>query len=178
MRLAVLQRLRRFVRAREGATAVEFAMVAAPFLFMLFAVVELGLVFMVLVTLDNATTQSARRIRTGELQNAGGASAASFKTDICNRMDWIRSNCLANLNVDVRTYTQFSNANEVSPISNGTFNAGVLTFNPGTASSIVVVRSYYKWKLFTPFLDQAMSKLNGGTAVLTATAAFRNEPYS
>ena len=111
------------------------------------------------------------------LFRSGGASAANFKTDICNRMSWIRSNCMSSLYVDVRTYTQFATANEVSPISNGSFNAGVLGFNPGTASTIVVVRSYYRWKLFTPFLDQALSQLSGGEAVLTATAAFRNEPY-
>ncbi len=175
---AFLARLRRFGRARGGSASVEFAMLAIPFLTMLMAVLELGLVFMISLTLDDATVGAARAIRTGQLQNAGGASAATFKAAICGRMTWIQNNCLANLSVDVRTYTQFSTAAPPNPITAGVFNPAVLAFQPGVAQDIVVVRSYYQWKLFTPFLNQALSKLNGGTAVITATSAFRNEPYS
>ncbi len=42
----------------------------------------------------------------------------------------------------------------------------------------MVVRAYYKWPLITPFFSQALQQLNGGISLLTATAAFRNEPYS
>ena len=34
-----------------------------------------------------------------------------------------------------------------------------------------------RWTLFTPFLSQALGKLSNNEAVVTATSAFRNEPY-
>ena len=37
--------LRRFGSGRSGATAVEFAMIAAPFFFLLFAMIEIAAVF-------------------------------------------------------------------------------------------------------------------------------------
>jgi len=37
--------VRRFIHQQDGATAVEFAMVAAPFLAMMFAIIETAIVF-------------------------------------------------------------------------------------------------------------------------------------
>ena len=123
--------------------AVEFAMLAIPFVTMLFAVLELGLIFMISLTLDNATQIASREIRTGTLQNGGAATANGFITDICSHMAWIQANCLANLKVDVRTYTTFTSAAPPNPVGGGVFNAGMLTFQPGVAQDIVVVRGYY-----------------------------------
>src|SRR3569832_271015 len=88
--------LARFARAERGATAVEFAFVARPFLGLRFAVFELGLVFLVGTTLENATEIAARQIRTGELQTSGG-SASTFKAAVCAQMSWLGSDCNANL---------------------------------------------------------------------------------
>ena len=43
MRLAARRRLGRFARAEGGATAVEFALVLAPFLLLFFGIIELAL---------------------------------------------------------------------------------------------------------------------------------------
>ena len=50
-------------------------------------------------------------------------------------------------------------------------------FQPGVALDVVVVRTYYEWKLFVPGLSQ-LANLSGGRRSLTAGAAFRNEPYT
>ncbi len=170
--------LGRFRRAEDGATAVEFAIVAAPFFFMLFAMIELAIVFTISTTLDDGMRAAARQIRTGQLQTAGGASAASFRTNVCERMVWLEDHCMTHLSVDVRTYPQWSTANPPNPVqSDGTFNDGGLTFVPGGPEDIVLARGFYRWKLFTPFLSQALGKLKNGEAVVTAAATFRNEPY-
>jgi Flp pilus assembly protein TadG len=174
---SIIERLEAFGRARDGAAAVEFAMLALPFLIMLFCLLELAIIFMISMTLDNAMAQASREIRTGQLQTAGGATAASFKTDICAHMAWIQSTCNSNLSVDVETYPSFAVATPPNPITGGVFNAGVLKFQPGGPQDIVIVRGYFKWTLITPFLSQAVTKLNTGQAVLTATTTFRNEPY-
>lgn len=167
-----------FRRAQDGHAAVEFAIVGAPFFFMLFAMMELAIVFTISTTLDDGVVSAARRIRTGQLQTAGGANITTFKNDVCARMTWLQGHCQTHLSVDVRTYPQWATATPPNPVlADGTFNNAALTFAPGGPEDIVMVRAYYRWTLFTPFLSQALGKLSNNEAVVTATSAFRNEPY-
>ena len=174
---ALAERLARFGGAQGGAAAVEFALVATPFFLLLFGIIELAFIFLVSSSLENATAQAARTIRTGELQNGGAATATAFKAAVCAKFGWLQSDCTTNLSVDVRTYPTFASVTAPQVISNGTFNTGALTFAPGGPDDIVVVRTYYQWPLIAPMVSQAMQQLNGGKALLTSTAAFRNEPY-
>jgi len=177
--------LRRFVGARDGATAVEFAFVAGPFLFMMFAVIEVALVFLLSTSLDAASDKAARRIRTGEFQNAN-QTAADFTTALCGGMTWLANDCADSLTVDVRTYDDFASITDPLLTPSPT-QPGKNSFNPGGAQfddnappeKIVVVRSYYEWPLITPFLSEALARTDSSstTAVITSTAVFRTEPY-
>lgn len=168
----------RLIRAERGAAAVEMALVAVPFLMLLFGIMEIALIFMVSSSLDNAMVMAARTIRTGQFQTGSTPTAAAFQTAVCNNFGWMQSDCTKNLQVDVRTYSSFSSVTTPQPVSNGKFVTANLKFTPGSADDIVVVRAYYQWPLIAPFFSQALQQLNGGVALLTATAAFRNEPYS
>ena len=170
--------LRSLLHSERGAAAVEMALVATPFLMLVFGIIEIAMIFMISASLENGMDIAARTIRTGEFQSGGAATAAAFKTAICNTFGWFQSDCTNNLSVDVRTYSTFASVTAPQPVSNGVFNSAALTFQPGAANDIVVVRAYYKWTLLAPFFNQAFQQLNGGVALLTTTAAFRNEPYS
>ena len=154
------------------------ALVATPFLVLLFGIVEVGMIFLISASLESGMDIAARTIRTGQFQTGAAPTAAAFKTTICNTFGWFQADCTAHLSVDVRTYSTFASVTAPQPVSNGVFNAAALTFTPGNANDIVVVRAYYQWTLIAPFFNQALQQLNGGVALLTATAAFRNEPYS
>lgn len=169
--------VRRFVRDEKAATVVEFALLAMPFFALIFGILEIGLVFLVSTTLENAINTSGRQIRTGELQNTGG-TAATFKTAICANMAWLGTACSTNLNVDVRTYTSFNTVTTPNPVVNGAFQSNQMTFTPGAAGDIVVVRAYYQWTIITPLLNTALVNLGGTKRLITSTVAFRNEPYS
>lgn len=170
--------VRRLARSRSGATAVEFALVAAPFFFMLFAIMELGVVFALANQLENATVAASREIRTGQLQTGAGGAADDFAESVCSRMTGFESQCRDNLSIDVRIMEQFSDA-PPDPVAGGEFNEGTLTYEGKTSQpgDIVLVRSFYRHTLFTPFLNQALSRLDDGTTIITAAAVFRNEPY-
>jgi Flp pilus assembly protein TadG len=170
---------RRFLRDRSGAMAVEFAIVVAPLLFMLFSIIELALVFMVSSTLENATTEVARTIRTGAIQQAGGGSQTAFRNAVCAEIPWMQSSCQTNLSVDVRTFAQFTNQNAPDPVNatTKTFDSSATTYNVGVQGDIVLVRTYYRWKLVSPFLKGGLERLSGGVTLLTAAATFKNEPY-
>ena len=63
--------VRRFVRTDDGAAAVEFAMVAAPFIAIIFAIFETAIVFFAGQVLEVAMADSARLIMTGQAQKSG-----------------------------------------------------------------------------------------------------------
>lgn len=161
---------------REGAAALEFAIVATPFFMMIFAILELGLVFLVDSVLENATLEASRTIRTGQAQG-GGATAATFKTALCDRMSVFSADCRTRADVDVRELPQFRNPNPPNPIQNGVMDRSALTFDPGDPGSIILIRVWYSQPLITPFLSQAMTRLTSGQTVLQVATAFRNEPY-
>ena len=84
-RAALSPVVRRFLRREDGATAVEFAMVAAPFLATVFAIMETAFVFFAGQTLETAAADSARLIMTGQAQNQA-FNQAKFKTAVCARI--------------------------------------------------------------------------------------------
>src|ERR1700678_3698766 len=79
----VANALKSLVKDRRGATAVEFALIAAPFIAILLAILETCLVMFAQEVLQTATTQSARLIMTGQAQTQS-LSSSQFKTDVCN----------------------------------------------------------------------------------------------
>src|SRR5688572_28894337 len=98
---------RRLAREQDGAAAVEFAMVAAPFLAMVFAIIETAMVFFAGQTLETAAADSARLIMTGQAQN-GGFDQTKFKEAVCAKIYGL-FNCSAGLSIDVKNYPAFSN---------------------------------------------------------------------
>lgn len=176
-RLAYLHRTIRRLKDTRGSTAVEFALVAGPLIFLICACAELALIFLVSVTLDNATDRASRDIRTGLTTNAN-TSVEQFKQKICDNMSWLGGNCISSLQVDVQTYSSFADlSNAPPPIEDGKFKASSFNFNIGPGSRIQMVRVYYEWPLITPMLDGALSKLGNNDAVVSAKAVFRNEPF-
>jgi Flp pilus assembly protein TadG len=166
----------RFARHQDGAAAVEFALVAVPFLALTFAILETALVFFAGQTLEAAVSSSGRLIMTGQAQN-GGYSQDDFKTQVCNRLAGGLFDCTNGVYVDVKTYTSFSNVNTASPVVNGQFDTTQMAYSPGTQGSIVVVTLYYQWPIYVTLLGDKLSNLNSGSRLLVATSVFRNEPY-
>lgn len=167
-------RLRRgFLRARDGATAVEFAMLAFPLFFMIFAILEIALYFTIGSVLDNAVVEMGRQIRTGRA-SAQGMDAAQFEAGLCSRMSVFTTDCADRTFVDVRVIPTF-NAIPPDPIVNGVFMPpnGYTNGNPG---SLMVVRVWYSQPLITTFLAKGLSRLKNGKILLSSTTAFRNEP--
>ena len=148
---------RRFVRQQDGAAAVEFALVAAPFLALTFAILETAMVFM-----------------TGQAQSAN-FSQAQFKTAVCARIYGL-FDCANGLYVNVQTYASFSAVNTTPPVTNGQFNT-TTTYNPGDVGNIVAVSLYYQWPIYVSMLGNNLANLNGGKRLLSATSVFRVEPY-
>lgn len=168
-------RLRRgFRKAQDGAVAVEFAFVAFPLCFMLFATLEVGLYFTLDTVLENAVTETGRLIRTGQAGDQG-MTRDQFKTRMCAQMSIFAPDCQARATVDVRVIPQFSPP--ADPLDDGIFDPNeVNMYTNGSPGSLMLVRVWYRQPLFTTYLAKGLSRTNDGTYMLNATTAFRNEP--
>lgn len=165
--------LRSFRTNDSGATAVEFALVAAPFFVLLFAIIEIALIFFAQQVMDTGVSQAARLIRTGQSQSM---DQAQFKQEVCNRIATM-FDCEEGLKLDVRTYPTFADIDTSLPIEDGKLKDDSFQFKQGKGGSIVVVRAYYEWPTIVPGLGHDMGNLANGNRLLATATAFRNEPF-
>jgi Flp pilus assembly protein TadG len=173
-RIFRISTLRRFTRRDDGAAAVEFGMVAAPFLALMFAIMETALVFFASQTLETAVADSARLIMTGQAQSQS-FDATAFKNSVCSKIGGL-FNCQAGLYVDVKTYPKFADVDN-SPPTIKPDGSIATSYNAGGPGDIVVVRLMYQWPVYASLLGFNLSNVAGNKRLLIATAAFRNEPY-
>jgi Flp pilus assembly protein TadG len=173
---APLSRLGRlFLVDRRGATAVEFALVAAPFIALLIAILETCLVFLAQEVLQTATSQAARLIMTGQAQNQS-MTASQFKQQVCNDAGALFS--CSGIYVNVQTSTSFGGMTQPNPLQGGNFNSGSMNYSAGGPGDVVLVQVFYQWPVNLGPLGFDLSNMNGNNRLLVATAVFRNEPYS
>lgn len=167
--------LQRFSRHQRGSAAVEFALVALPFMALMFAIIQTAIVFFATQVLETAVSDSARLILTGQAQN-GGYSQSSFKSAVCARISGL-FNCSTGLYVDVRTFSNFSTISMNSPTDASGNVIDNFVYQPGGPGDIVVVRLLYKWPITMQLWNPKIVNMAGNQRLLVTTAAFRNEPY-
>jgi Flp pilus assembly protein TadG len=171
--------LRRFAKARDGATAIEFGFVAVPFFMLMIGVAEVSMVGFMQTTLNTAVSDRAREIRTGQAQE-NGVTYDEIQDAICQDVNFLlQVDCEANLFLDVRTFPSFIDAadNLANPVVNGQLDPSGFGFDPGASSEIVVVRAYYRWRVMTPMFQAIFANAGNGDRLLVSTMMFRNEPF-
>ena len=167
---------RRFIRQEDGSTAVEFGLVAVPFLGLTFAILETALVFFAGQTLETAVTDSARLIMTGQAQDKAWTKE-DFKTEVCSRIHGL-FDCAGGVYVDVKTFENFAAINNDLPLTDGAIDESKLNYSPGNPGQIEVVTLYYQWPIYVSLLGNNLTNINGNRRLLVATAVFCNEPFS
>jgi Flp pilus assembly protein TadG len=185
----------RLIRGEGGAATVEFAIVAVPFLALVFAILETAFIFFAQQALQNAAVSAGRLLMTGQAQqNYQGSgqpmTASQFKTAACAAISGIL-NCNSSLIVDVQTYPSFAAANAGNATSAPLNSHGVLQVDPnnppfdmGGPGDIVVVVLMYQWPAWVtlPGLTSLMDLASGSNQPVTgrlllATSVFVNENY-
>ena len=174
--MARLTRRSGFVRSADGATAVEFALVGAPFIALIAAIFQVGLIIYATQSLQTATAAASRLVLTGQAQTQN-MTASDFGQAVC---DDAKLFTCSGLMVDVRTYSSFSGADTSMPALSYDAHGNVNNqwqYNPGGPGDIVVMRVMYQWPVFMGPLALNLSNLGNGYRLLMATSAFKNEPY-
>jgi Flp pilus assembly protein TadG len=174
--VARLTRPNGFIRSAAGAAAVEFALVAAPFIALILAIFQVGLIIYATQSLQTAAAAASRLILTGQAQTQN-MSQSDFSQVVCG--DATLFTC-SGLMVDVRTYSSFSGADTSMPTLTYDSKGNVSNnwqYSPGGPGDIVVMRLMYRWPVFLGPLGLNLSNLGDGYRLLMATSAFKNEPY-
>ncbi len=186
--MSTLIRLR---KDQTGTTAIEFGMLAMPFLMFMMSIAGYGHYWLTNSQLNFAVSTAARQIRTGEAQRQA-KTVDDFKQAVCDNLT-VMVECNSNLQIHVQNFEQWA---EVLPLScidasgsglRGTAGNGSdpLTATAGEASRVVLVTACYKWELAQnmPWLllgakDKATNVPQlDGAALIQATTIFRTEPY-
>jgi Flp pilus assembly protein TadG len=171
---------RRFAADSTGTTAIEFGFVALPFFMMVFGVINIGMYFYTVNSIDRGLEDASRRIRTGELQNCA-ASVGDFKSLMCSSASgYIECN---KLNVLIQSAPDWGDLTAQSCQSAGglTPSSGVssqdLADLAGNQNAVVLVTACYEWELaqYLPFLK--LGNLSNGSMLIQSTSAFRTEPF-
>ncbi len=186
---------RRLARDQKGALAVEMAFVGPPFLLLLAAIFELGLTLTTQSLLDGAARDAARLIRTGQVQTQG-SPIGTFQNLLCSDMSSIisASECDSKVLFEVQIFTSFGTVS-FTPCTlnaNQTGTGTACQFSPGAGGQIIGVQVNYPRPFIIPWVGACLSggscwtgvgSANGtnpgaGTATLTSTVIFQNEPFS
>jgi Flp pilus assembly protein TadG len=178
--------MRRWRGDDSGVTAIEFAMVALPFLMLLFGIMSVCLYYFANFTIENAVWQAGRGIRTGQLQQSQGAYSGAvtnedrktaFKKAMCDKAPTFFE-CQSKAVVIVQNNANFSSISQPSCANNGTMiTEDVAGFNTGGAGAVVLVTVCYPWDFGGKLPFFKMGNLSDGSLLMQASVAFRTEPY-
>jgi Flp pilus assembly protein TadG len=155
---------------------VEFGLIGMAYLMMILGALEISYAVFLQVVLDNAARDSAREIRTGQVQLASSPQT-TFSTLLCNEVSWLIP--CSSLLYQVQAYWQWSEAmtgmgTALTRNSDGSLaSAG---FNAGSPGEIVIVTVTYNYAFFTPWMASLIGGSYGAT-LLTSTVIFQNEPF-
>ena len=179
---------RRLITVCDGASAVEFALVAMPFIGLLAITLQSAMLIWASRNLDDALQRAGRTIYTGQFQKSNASQndastlLAAMKTAICgtNASRIVTAFDCNALKLDVALGSSFAGSTAPSPLDAKTgdwskgFGSNYACAQPG---SIVVVTAAVKQRVAFSFLYGSVSSFSDGSRLLQSTAVFRTEPY-
>ncbi|MDE1153521.1 MAG: pilus assembly protein [Micavibrio sp.] len=169
---------KRWLRGDDAATAVEFAMVVPPLLTLIIGILEVSMFFAAGTVLEGGSAQAARLIRTGQVQMSSDPQK-TFATSLCSNIKAMLDCTKVQYEVIEATGDTFLNAATTKPTIDSNGNLVPKSFASGKSNSVIIVRSYYKWEFFTPYLGSMMTgSMDKNWLPLMSTVVIKSEPYN
>ena len=178
---------RRLLARREGATAIEFALLALPFFIIVFASIETFVAFSAEQLFANANETMARKIRTGII-NPTNTTKVAYRQAFCEEIK-ILMPCSATeaqtedkLFIHVESFASYADITPAVAIVEDNLDTASFQFAPGGKKTINIVRAYYRWDIITDLVRPLISsvKTADGTSrnyLMVATTIVQNEDY-
>ncbi len=166
-----------WVRAENGAVAVEFALVALPFFMVVIGLLEVAMLYISAVVLEGGTLAAARVIRTGQAQQAANPQLY-FSQHLCAKVQRLIPCASLQYEVIHPPGNDFSSADALDPHYNANGDLISSGFDAGGVSDVVIIRTAYRYHFFTPFLGSLLSSNADNSKTLVSTITLRSEPYA
>lgn len=177
-----------FARNEKGSTAVEFGLVAIPFVFLVMGIIEFATILFVNSSLEAGIIQASRYAITGS--TTPGVTREEKVVEILNTHGFGLVS-IGPSNLTTLVYPSFSSVGQPEPFTddnaNGSYDAGedftdvngngtwdddMGSAGLGGPGDIVVYKVEYEWGLLTDLLKPLI-----GDLTLSGSIAVRNEPY-
>ncbi|MCQ8784221.1 TadE/TadG family type IV pilus assembly protein [Mangrovibrevibacter kandeliae] len=154
--------------------AVEFAILAFPFFLIIFAILETSLVFLGELTLNRSVDRMARMVRTGEVA-LSKLDATAFRSKLCDDVGFLMD--CSKLQIDLKTYASYADFPQAHPLQSGVLNTADFGYTAGAPSTIMALRVYYEWPVYTDMMHRFLSDLKDGNHLIASVAGFETEPF-
>lgn len=159
----------------SAVAAIEFSLMALPFILLVIGIMELSLMFAADSLLHGAVSDAARLVRTGQIQQTDGDPEQMFTDALCHHAGMLL-NC-DRFQYEVHVLDRFDEA-DLSPVFDEDGNMASSGFDPGGVREIVLIRVSYLYPLMTPMIGNFFADYPGNQKLLLATTVLETEPYA
>lgn len=181
------RRLLRLGRNERGATAIEFALVALPVIYLMVGVIEFSVAMTVANSLEAATNLSSRLGKTGYVEDQL-TQKETIRDEIERRIGPLID--MAKVTITTQAYQDFDDLDTPDPWNDadndGEVDTGEWTDTNGngfcdgcsglgSGENVAIYRISYPWKIMTPIIAEIVG--TDGIIELTAYSVVKNEPY-
>lgn len=177
---------------KDGASAIEFALVAMPLILTIVGIIEVALILFVDVLMEGAVRDAARFGITGYTP-AGTDRAAVIREIVRKRTVGLID--MTEVKIETLVYQNFSDIGKPEPFTdqppyNGRYDAGepfvdvngngkwdsdMGAAGVGGPGAVVVYRVSYDWPILTGLMKPLLG--DAGVVHLSVSTAARNEPF-
>ena len=164
-----------FRRDTRGGTAVEFAIVAPLFLFLIFVIFQSALILFAGLVMDNAVEDVARLVRTGQI-HASADKDAAFRKAACDHVRLMIDCDDGDFYIVAEVYNDFRSV-DLSALQEASLTTP-MTSDFGGPNDIVVIRAYEKWSTSPVYGALSFQNTSDGKRLLSSFKAFRNESFA
>lgn len=173
----------RLFRAKDGATAVEFAIVAPMLLLTIAFIMGVALILYVNQKLDYATSEAARQVMTGKAK-ISGMNQSTFQNIVCSRLPAVMTCANVVVNLYIVPATSGSSSGYyafVKPDQSGLLvpsqSSGASQYNLGNAGDYQYLQVLYPIPVVPAAFASVLGNNGSGSYLAISTAAFRNEKF-
>ena len=167
--------LQKWRKNRDGATAIEFAFLAMPYLLLSLGIIEMSLMFASESMLEGATTRAARVVKTGQLQQSGTADLeGDFRAKLCSNAP-VLIRC-EDIVIEAKVMESFANYENMQPQFDQNGDMQTDGFSLGGSSEKILIRVAYNYTAFTPLVGQMLWGADS-SRMFMSTIVLQSEPY-
>jgi len=163
-----------FVKNEEATTAIEFSLLAAPYLLLTLGIIELSIMYASASLLEGATSSAARAVRTGQIQQSGGDPEAEFRDRMCDYAT-VLIDC-NDVIIEVQQMASFGDFGGMAPSYDGDGNLVSSGVDPGGSGDRVLIRVGYRYQMMTPLIGPLMGGPDS-SRLFMSTIVLQSEPY-